>query len=150
MIEWLGQFVGVLKLLPLRVWVGLSGIPLAGLFLYALIRADLSERSTFKLVHFVTNDAGRGSYYALGYTAIVVAYCWGFFALIMLDKWQVEYLAIGAGIFVLGTLGGTAARVIASVKNATTDPAAGDAAVPEQEPPMPPRNPLAAKRLRAR
>lgn len=130
--EFAESIIRLLKLLPLRVYVGLSFIPIALFVMLALWRADQGDRSTFKLIHFVTSDSGRGSYYALGYTGIVIAYIWGFPALILLDKFTVDYLAVGAGIFVIGVLGGTAARVVAKIKGAETDATAGDI---EPEPP---------------
>jgi hypothetical protein len=74
----------------------------------------------------------------------------------MLDKWSTEYLAVGGGLFIIGALGGTGARLVAKVKGATTEPDAGDN--PEASPPVlerettvrqterVPANPLVTKR----
>ena len=112
---------------PKVLWVALSYQPIVVLFVWALWKADSGNSSTFKFVHFVTNDTGRGSYYALGYTSLVVTCDWGVFALIVMDKLTEWYMTLIIGGFVIGALGGTAARVVAKVKG-TVDlpPDAGD------------------------
>jgi hypothetical protein len=127
-----GYWIGLTTLPGL---VAASFIPIVSIVILALIRADRGADSSFKLVHFFTNDVGRGSYYALGYTVLVIVCAWGLWALIVMDKLTEWYLTIVIGGFVIGALGGTASRTIAKIKGAADpDPAAGD--VPDE--PAPP------------
>lgn len=125
------EFVTHLALDLLRVkpstWVALSFLPIAVLFVAALWKADRGDASTFKFVHFVTNDVGRGSSYALGYTTLVVTCAWGIWALIVLDRLTEWYLTVVCTVFVLGYATGTGARLIAKLKGASDPkPDAGD------------------------
>lgn len=129
--DFAGQFWSVLgwwiSLTTLQGLVVCSFVPVAVLVIWSLYRADRGTDSTFKFVHFVTNDVGRGSHYALGYTVLVIVCSWGLFALIAMDKLTEWYLTIVIGGFVIGALGGTASRTIARIKGtADPDPAAGD------------------------
>jgi hypothetical protein len=121
------EALDTLRSVQTLTWVALSFLPVALLFVIALWRADRGALSTFKFIHFVTNDAGRGSYYALGYTMLVIVCAWGVWALIALDKLTEWYMTIIIGGFIIGALGATTARAIARVKGAVdTNPAAGD------------------------
>lgn len=115
-------------------WIALSFVPIALLFVLALWRADRGSESTFKFIHFVTNELGRGSYYALGYTMLVVVSSWGLWVLIVTDRLTEYYLTVVCSVFVLGALGGTVARVIGKVKGAS-DPAPDAGDLPEATPP---------------
>lgn len=111
----------------LRLLIGLSFWPIVGMVWYSLWRADRGATSTFKFVHFVTSDTGRGSPYALGYTVLVIVCAWGIWALIVLNMLREWYLSVVVGGFVLGTVSSTAARVMQRIKGtADPDPAAGD------------------------
>lgn len=118
---------------PAETWVALSYFPIAFMFAWALWKADRGDASTFKLIHFVTNDAGRGSQYALGYTVLVVTSAWSWWALVVLNRLTEWYVTLIIGGFVLGALGGTAAKVVSRIKGVTgaEPPAdAGDADSP--------------------
>lgn len=134
MIEFVERLIRALLRVPAESWVALSFIPLAAIFVAALWRADRGNASTFKLVHFVTNDVGRGSAYALGYTTLVVVCSWGVWALIVLGKLTEWYITVVCSVFVLGALGGTAARVTSKIKGVPDpSPAAGD--IPDEPAP---------------
>lgn len=125
-----------ITLITLQGIVAASFVPIAWTLVYSLWRADRGADSSFKFVHFVTNDVGRGSYYALGYTVLVIVCAWGLWALIVMDKLTEWYLTITIGGFVIGALGATASRTISKIKGAADpDPAAGDA--PDDQPPAP-------------
>ncbi len=134
MIDFVERLVRALLRVPAESWIALSFIPLAALFVCALWRADRGEASTFKLVHFVTSETGRGSAYALGYTTLVVVCSWGVWALIVLGKLTEWYITVVCSVFVLGALGGTAARVTSKIKGVPDpNPAAGD--IPDEPQP---------------
>lgn len=123
----LERFVDAVLDVESTTWVALSFLPIAALFVWALWKADRGEASTFKFVHFVTNDVGRGSSYALGYTTLVVTCAWGVWALIVLDRLTEWYMTIVCSVFVLGYAAGTGARLIAKLKGAPDPkPDAGD------------------------
>lgn len=120
--------------LPRDAWVAISFIPIPMAVALALWRADRGSLSTFKLVHFVTSDTGRGSVYALGYTVLVLVCAWGIWALIVLDRLTEWYLTAVIFAFVLGTLGSTGMRMVQRLRGAPDpDPAAGDL----DDPPIP-------------
>ena len=117
-----------LALVDFKTWVALSFIPIPMLFIWALHKADRGNESTFKFIHFVTSDTGRGSPFALGYTVLVMVCAWGVWALIVLDKLTEWYMTLIIGGFVLGVLGARAATVTARIRGAVEPPAtAGDA-----------------------
>ena len=119
-------------LVDFKTWVALSFIPIPILFIWALWRADQGNQSTFKFVHFVTADTGRGSPFALGYTTLVMVCAWGVWALIVLEKLSEWYMTLVIGGFVIGALGSRATQVVARVKGAAEPPpTAGDADEPE-------------------
>lgn len=123
-----------ISLTTLQGLVAISFVPLAAMVVWSLWRADRGADSSFKFIHFVTNDIGRGSHYALGYTVLVIVCSWGVWALIVMNRLTEWFLTIVIGGFVIGALGGTASRTIAKIKGATDpDPAAGDA--PDEPPP---------------
>ncbi len=122
-------------LIDYKTWVVFSFIPIGAFFVAALWQADRTNGSVFKLVHFVTSDTGRGSPFALGYTALVVVCAWGVWALIALDKLSEWYMTIVVGGFILGTLGGRGAQLFARAKGAVEpDATAGDLDMPAPEP----------------
>ncbi len=125
-----------ITLVTLQGLVAVSFLPIMAIVICALIRADRGADSSFKLIHFFTNDVGRGSYYALGYTVLVIVCAWGLWALIVMDKLTEYYLTIVIGGFVIGALGSTASRTIAKIKGAADpDPQAGDS--PDDPTPAP-------------
>ncbi len=124
-----------LALIDFKTWIALSFIPIPLLFIWALWQADRGNQSTFKFVHFVTADTGRGSPFALGYTTLVMVCSWGVWALIVLDKLTEWYMTLIIGGFVIGALGSRATQLMARSRGVIEPPAtAGDADGPE--PPM--------------
>lgn len=131
MIDLIERLIRALLKIPAESWVALSFVPIAFLFVLALWRADRSERSTFKLIHFVTNDVGRGSFYALGYVMLLTVCAWGVWALVVLNRLTEWYLTLVIGAFVFGAVAGTVSRLMARMKGAAElNPAAGDADSP--------------------
>lgn len=89
---WIERLARLLLSFPLRAYVGATLVPLVWLFVWALMKADRGETSTFKFIHLVTTDTGRGSNKELLFTAAGLVSIWGLWALIVLDKMSEWYL----------------------------------------------------------
>lgn len=84
---------------------------------WSLWTADRGNRSAFKLIHFVTDGYGRGDKYSLAYVVIMLFSVWGLGYLIAHDKLTEWFFTVLVGAFILGALGGSAARLTALLKD---------------------------------
>lgn len=91
--------------IPSGAWIAISFLPIPLAFAWAMWRADGGDASTFKFIHLITNDQGRGSNKELAYTMLAVVCVWAIPVQIILDRLTEWFLTGILGVFIAGALG---------------------------------------------